>query len=154
MATYDLSDLIGARTGFGLVKTHLENMRGGYKIPTGGSTSMASSSFASLLSTTISCVTTDIVLVLGTANLSSGTAARYAGLKIDLTGSGGGTWWTYFDTGLTTGDDTTATVFRLATGLSGTVTVDLQWKTGISATTIYSAQSALYILKLKDGGAL
>jgi hypothetical protein len=118
-----------------------------------GSTTINTNSYASLMSVDINVVPTDVILAIATINCSSGTINRYAGFRLNIEDTDADRWH-YFTAGLTTGDHVNVPLFRLATGLSGVITVDVQWRTGVAATTIYATNRNLWVVKIASGKAL
>lgn len=153
MTAYDLSDLIGARTGFGLAKTHLDNMRvKTFATSSVSSTSSSSASYVNLISLNLTGIlTTDLIYIVASSNISSGTAARYARMRLQLTGAGNGQdHYEYCSIANTAGTEHRSTIHRLETGLSGTVTADFQWRYDGSATTLYADQRYIIAMVFKS----
>jgi hypothetical protein len=151
MATYDLSDLIGARTGFGLVKTHLENMRvKSFAFADTGVVNSSSAVYVDLSSLNITgLVTTDIVFIIAACNISSGTAARRARIRLNFNTNGQDQYYLLNEVN-TIATENRAVFYRLETGLSGTVSAVLQWRYEGSATTLYAGQRGITALVFKS----
>lgn len=114
---------------------------------------MNSTTPATLMSIDLEVEPTDVIEVEAIVNLSSGTASRYAGLLLNIEDTDS-IRWTLLTAAITTADDKVVTHKRMVTGLSGKITVDLQWRTGAAATTIYAGARDLYVKKYPGGRTL
>jgi hypothetical protein len=152
MTAYDLSDLIGARPGFGLVMQHLQNMR--CRFVGNNSTSVVnttSGSLASLISVSLANVlTTDIVIAVAQCVFSCADASRQGVFRLDLGGASGQTIRQENVSGGTGGTSMSIFTYNFNTGLSGTVTADLLYARGGTSTTIYAGHRSVTIFAFKS----
>lgn len=155
MAVYDVNDLIGARAGLGNVHTHLEAMRARFDLNDASNiTSTSSTSLITMATTQISGVETNEIIVAyfwtswSVNNTSSGLS-----LQLDIGGSTSQTKLLKSDTTGTSGDRESATIMHVATGLSGTVDIDVNWSTRGGLGTVYADSRSLIVFRLKNGAA-
>lgn len=153
MADFDASSISSATFNLATLETLLESLSA--RITTSAwSTlqSMASATYASLKSVSVTVTADEHVLFLALANMSAGTVNEQALLKLIIDGVDMAPTAYFFQRGAgdTAGDDTAVFMFAQTSSLTaGSRTFDLQWKRNAGAGTIYSLSGSLWVIQLK-----
>lgn len=152
MTVYDVSNLISARPGFGLVKQHLEAMLcHRFHAQSESLVNTTSGSLTTLISVNATNVlTTDILIAVAQVTFSTADATRQGVFRLDLGGAAGQVMRQDTVTALTNGRGSSLFVYRQGTSLSGTVTAELFYARGPTSTTIYVENRSVTIFKFKS----